>query len=131
MNLFFCLVMEYHQKKKMTGNCIIVRSAWYKVSVIFWGVIAPSSNKTNKFIPYHFITCISKHKYYNIKLDIFHDLFLHYILWRLIILWRLNIYVTDFFWWHKITPIFQPIEKRVTWKIKWFIYNFIFFLPLL
>jgi hypothetical protein len=31
MNLFFffflfCLVMEYHLKKKMTGNCIIARS---------------------------------------------------------------------------------------------------------
>jgi hypothetical protein len=84
----------------------------------FFRVIAPSPNKTNKFIPYHLI--IWKYKYYVINLYIFHDLFI-YILWRLVILRCLSIYVTDifFFGWHKITSIFQPIEKRVSLKIKW------------
>jgi hypothetical protein len=36
--------------------------------------VAPSTNKTNKFIPYHLI--VSKHKYYGIKLYVFYDLFL-------------------------------------------------------
>jgi hypothetical protein len=44
--------MDFHPKKKMTGNCSIARNAWYNVSVIFFQVIAPSPNKTNKFIPY-------------------------------------------------------------------------------
>jgi hypothetical protein len=61
----------------------------------FLQVIAPSSNSTNKFIPYHLI--ISKHKYYIIKLYMSHDLFLHYILWRLSILLRLSIYIINRF----------------------------------
>jgi hypothetical protein len=83
-------------------------------------VMAPPPNKTSKFIPYHLI--LSKQKYYVMKLNIFHDLFLHNIRWRLSILWLLIICVKDifFFRWHKITPIFQPIEKRVTWLIKWY-----------
>jgi hypothetical protein len=32
---FFCLVMDYHLKKN-DGNCIIARSAWCRVSVIFF-----------------------------------------------------------------------------------------------
>jgi hypothetical protein len=47
-------------------------------TLVFWGfffrVIAPSPNKTNKFLPYHLI--ISKHKCYVIKLY----MFLRYIL---------------------------------------------------
>ena len=116
---FFVYWWKYPTEKKMTGNCIIARSAWCKVSVIFFRADTPSTNKTNKFIPYHLI--ISKHKYYVIKLYMFHDLFMYYILWRLSSLWRLIICVTDRFFPvdTKITPIFQPIEKRVTWKIKW------------
>jgi hypothetical protein len=87
----------------------------------FFRVIAPSPNKTNKFIPYHLF--ISKHKYYVTKLYMFHDLSLHYILWRLVILWRLSIYVTDrFFPVTRTHLIFHPIEKLhvVKWKIKWY-----------
>jgi hypothetical protein len=52
---------------KKTENCIIARSAWCKVSVIFQ-VITLSPNTQpfkSKFIPYHLIT--SKHKYYVTK----------------------------------------------------------------
>jgi hypothetical protein len=51
---------------------------WCKVSVIFFfRMDIPSTYKTNEFIPNHLI--ISKHKFYGIKLHIFHDLFIHYI----------------------------------------------------
>jgi hypothetical protein len=65
----------------------------------------------------HILCLISKHKSYVIKFLHFPDLFMHYILWRLGSLRYLSIYVIDrifFFGGHKITPIFQPIEKRVT-----------------
>jgi hypothetical protein len=41
----------------------------------------PSTNKTNKFIPYylHLHVIISKHKYYGMKRYNFYDLFMHYI----------------------------------------------------
>jgi hypothetical protein len=82
--LLSCLVMEYQSPEKKTANCIIARSLWCKVSVIFF----PGDNsvtKQNKFTFYHLI--ISKHKYYVIKpfIYMFHDFFLHYILWHLII----------------------------------------------
>jgi hypothetical protein len=74
---FFVCGWSIHQKKKIMGNCIIEHSAWCKVSVIFFWMDTPSTNKTNKFIPYHLI--ISKYKYYGMKLYIFYDLFMHYI----------------------------------------------------
>jgi hypothetical protein len=83
-----------------------------------------STNKTNKFIPYHLI--ISKHKYYGIKLYIFHDLFMHYIFcdvwvfYKVVVLRHRSMDT-------KIHPIFQPIEKSVTWKIKWFVFLFSLF----
>jgi hypothetical protein len=74
----------------------------------------PSTNKTNKFIPYHLM--ISKNEYYGINLHIFQDFFMHYIfcdVWVFYDVWVLR---------HRKHPIFQPIEKRFTWtlKIKWF-----------
>jgi hypothetical protein len=43
-----------HPRKKMTGNCIIARSADSKLPYIIsvW-MDTLSKNKTNKFIPYH------------------------------------------------------------------------------
>ena len=117
MNLFFCLWIEVSIRKKMTGNCIIARSAWCKVSVIFFRMGTSSRNKTNKFIPYHLI--ISKTKYCRIKRYIFHDLFMHYILcdvWVFYDVWVLRHRSMD----SKIHLIFQPLEKLVTWEIKWF-----------
>ena len=74
---FFFLFVDWSiYPKKMTGNCIIARSAWCKVSVIFFRMDTSSTNKTNKFIPYHLI--ISKTKYYLIKRYIFHDLKMHF-----------------------------------------------------
>jgi hypothetical protein len=123
MDLFVLFGDGVSPGKKHDGKLHHCAYAWCTISAIFFNFFlmkAPSPNKTNKLIPYHLIKW--KHKYYVIKLYVFHDFFLHYILWRWIILWRLSIYVTDrfFFRWHKITSIFQPIEKRVTWKIKWF-----------
>jgi hypothetical protein len=77
------------------------------------------TNKTNKFIPYHLI--ISKTKYYKIKRYIFHDLFMPISfcdVWVVYDVWVLHHRSMD----SKIHPIFQPIEKLVTWEIKW--YNF-------
>ena len=110
--------MEVSIRKKMTGNCIIARSAWCKVSVIFFLMDTPSTYKTNEFIPYHLI--ISKTKYCRIKRYIFHDLFMHYILcdvWVFYDVWVLRHRSMD----SKIHQIFQPIEKLVTWEIKWYI----------
>jgi REP element-mobilizing transposase RayT len=62
---------------------------------------------------------MSKYKYYGIKLLIFHDLFMHNIFYDVCVfydVWVLRHRSMD----TKIHPIFQPIEKRVTWKIKWF-----------
>ena len=42
----------------------------------FFLMNTPSTNKTNKFIPYHLI--ISKTKYHRIKRYIFHDLLMHF-----------------------------------------------------
>jgi hypothetical protein len=117
-NEFICFVcgLKYPSEKKRTGICIIARSAWCKVSVIFFRMDTSSSNKTNKSIPYHLIT--SKHKYYVIKLYIFHDLFMSYtfcdvwVYYDVVVLCQRSM---D----SKIHPIFQPIVKRVTWKIKW------------
>jgi hypothetical protein len=69
----------------------------------------PSSNKTNNVIPSHLI--ISKHKYYGLKLYILMICSCTYILLLLSIASQIDGY--------KIHPIFQPIEKRVRWKIKW------------
>jgi hypothetical protein len=41
--IIIILMMEYHPKKKME-NCIIARSAWCKVYVIFFPVIAKQMN---------------------------------------------------------------------------------------
>jgi hypothetical protein len=81
------------KKWRETASLHVVLDA--KFPSFFFRMIAPSPNKTNKLIPYYLI--ISKHKYYVIKLYILHDLFLHYILWSLSILWHLSIYVTDRF----------------------------------
>ena len=76
----------------------------------------PSTNKRNKFIPYHLI--ISKHIYYGIKRYNFYDLFMQYIFCDVGVfydVWVLRHRSMD----TKIHPIFQPIEKLVTWEIKW------------
>ena len=69
--------MEHHPKKKMmeTASLRVAHDAKFPSFFFFFWVIAPSSNKTNKFIPYNLI--ISKHKYYVIKRHtcIFHDFF--------------------------------------------------------
>jgi hypothetical protein len=111
------------KKKKNPENCIIVRSAWCRVSVIF-RVIALSPNTQHfksKFIPYHLI--ISKHKYYVMKF-MFHFLFLHCILWSLRFLWRLSICITDFLKHDTKSPqffnqLFRSVlhEKLNDWKI--------------
>jgi hypothetical protein len=64
-NIFLFVDESIHPKRKMTGNCIIARSAWIRVSVIFFWMDTPSTNKTNRFIPWHLI--IWKYKYYGIK----------------------------------------------------------------
>jgi hypothetical protein len=117
MNLFFCLWIEVSIRKKMTGNCITARSAWCKVSVIFFRLDTSSTNKTNKFIPYHLI--ISKTKCYRIKRYKFHDSFMPFSfcdVWVVYDVWVLRHRSID----SKIHPIFQPIEKLVTWEIKWY-----------
>jgi hypothetical protein len=45
-----------------------------KFPSFFW-MDTPSTNKTNKFIPYHLI--LLKHRYYGIKRYISYDLFMH------------------------------------------------------
>jgi hypothetical protein len=69
----FCLWIEYHTEKK-TENCIIARSAWCKVSVIFRVIVLSPNTQPfkSKFIPYYLI--ISKHKYYVMEF-MFHVLF--------------------------------------------------------
>jgi hypothetical protein len=103
--------MEVSIQKKMTGNCIIARSAMMQSFRHFFRMDTPSTNKTNKFIPYHLI--IWKYKYYGIKRYIFYDLYMHYIfcdVWAFYNVWVLRHRSMD----TKIHPIFQPIEKRVT-----------------
>jgi hypothetical protein len=120
MNLFFCLSMEVSIRKKMTGNCIIAHDAKFLSFFFADGYFIHKKKKPNKFISYHLI--ISKHRCnnYGIKLCIFPNLFMHYIfcdVW-VGILWRLNI--ASQIDGYKIHPLFQPIEKHVTCKIKWF-----------
>jgi hypothetical protein len=73
----------------------------------FLWLIAPSPSKSNQFTPYHLFIYIKKNEYYVIKLNMFYDLFLHYILWRLGVLWRLSIYVTDRFFFSVNTNLNQ------------------------
>jgi hypothetical protein len=47
--------MEYHPKKKKRPKTTSLRLAHDAVSVIFVRMIAPSSNKANKSIPYYLI----------------------------------------------------------------------------
>ena len=82
--------------KKNDGNCIIARSAWCKVSVIFFSGDSSITKQTNKFIPCHLIMYI-KTQIFCYKLSFISWSFLLYILWRLIISCRFSIYVTDRF----------------------------------
>jgi hypothetical protein len=106
--IYFCLVIEYHPEK---NDRKMYHCAWCKVSLIFYfWVIAPSPNKTNKFIPYHLI--IWKHKFCVIKLIC--SCTISCDAWLFFDIWAFTSHI-DFFGWHKITSIFQPIEKCVTW----------------
>jgi hypothetical protein len=102
MNSFFCLWLEVSVQKKWQGTASLRVVHDAKFPYFFFQMDTPSTNKTNKFIPYHFIT--SKHKYHGIKRYIFF-LFVYalYILWHLSIASHIDEY--------KIYPIFQPIEK--------------------
>jgi hypothetical protein len=124
MNLFiylfiFFFVMEHQLKKKNDGK--LHHCAWCMMQSFrhfFFPVIAASPKKTNKFILYHLI--ISKHIYYNKTIyfmicfcTIFCDA------WLFCDGWAFTSQI-DFFGRHKIISIFQPIEKHVTWIIKWY-----------
>jgi hypothetical protein len=76
--------------------------------------ITKQNKYTCKFIPYHLI--IPKHEYYVIKLYMFHDLFLHYILCHLSILWHLSISQRsiDFFRVTQNHPNFSTNKKACT-----------------
>jgi hypothetical protein len=79
----------------------------------FFRVIDPSPNKTNELIPNHLI--VLKHKYFVINRYV--SLFisaLYSIALEYSVTFPYICHRQIFLGWHKITPIFQPIEKRVT-----------------
>jgi hypothetical protein len=106
------------RKKKMTGNCIIACRAWSRVSVVFFFFFfwmhTPSTNKTNKCVPYHLITCTSKHKYHGINL---------YFSWFVYALYEyammFEYYVTDR--WIQNPPNIST-NKKVCYMKNWMIY---------
>jgi hypothetical protein len=105
------LEVSIRKKWRETASLQVVHYAKFPYFFLFW--VDTPSTKTNKFIPYHLI--ISKHRYYGIKPFISDDLFMHHILCDVCVLRHKSM---D----SKIHPIFQPIEKFVIWKIKWYLY---------
>jgi hypothetical protein len=85
--IFFFVDGNIHPEKKNNGKLHMLCFCHS-----FFRMDTPSTNKTNKFIPYHLNKIISKHKYYGIKRYIFlWFVYALYILRRLSILWRLSI----------------------------------------
>jgi hypothetical protein len=118
MNLFFVCGWSTNSKKKWreTVSLLVEHNASFR-HFFFFRMDTPSTNKRNEFTPYHLI--ISKQILWNImELYIFYDLFMHCIYCDSEYLWCLSI--ASQIDGYKIHPIFQPIEKLVTWKIKWF-----------
>jgi hypothetical protein len=74
--------------KKMTKNCIIARSAWWKVSVFFSDGYSIQTKQINLYLIIELYENIDIMKY---KLYFLWFVYAPHTLWRLSVLWRLSI----------------------------------------
>jgi hypothetical protein len=109
--LFF-FVMAYHPEK---NDRKLHHSRWCMIHSLPHFFSGDSSiNKQNKSIHSMSFNYTKTHILYNKMLCFM--MFLHYFLWRLIILWRLNIYITDGFFFSCDKNYSQYLLLHGTWS---------------